>query len=696
MAPPPGASRPRPSTRGAATNPPGRFETLARVADPEHVDPPADPDEPPRDPRTRYLRDPSRSVVATNRSPDIGFDASVNPYRGCEHGCSYCLGPESPVLYADMGWRPLGKVRIGDELVGFDEYPVPGRVRKLRRAVVRNVWWSRRPALRLKTKNTEILTTAEHRWLEAFDHRWARTDQLFPGRLLRHLRVVEDEPFDEDYRVGYIVGLSLGDGTFRYRPGQRSDKLGNLQAYWRVALIDQEPLERLVEYTRLAGLRCHLRPFDPGAKTRKPMWKVETRALDALRVIHGLLHDERDTRGYRRGFLAGFFDAEGHNGTSLRMSQLDLGPLERVQKYAFSLGFDFELEKQSDRASSLRLVGSIADRLRFFSVCRPAIRRKMDAVFGRRLRIDPDPIEAIEPAGEADVVDIETSTGTFFAAGLATHNCYARPTHEYLGYSAGLDFETKILVKEGAPALLRKALASPRWRPQVVALSGVTDPYQPAERRLGITRRCLEVLLAFRNPVAIVTKSAHVARDRDLLAELARFDAVSVLVSVTTLDPDLQRAMEPRASRPAKRLAAIARLAEAGVPVGVMVAPVVPGLTEHEIPAIVKAAAAAGAGHAATILLRLPHGVKALFEDWLARHVPERRAKVLNRMKALHGGRLYDARYGHRQRGAGAFAEQLHDLFRLSCRRAGLHEEGPSLSAAHFRRPADAQLDLFA
>jgi DNA repair photolyase len=187
--------------------------------------------------------------------------------------------------------------------------------------------------------------------------------------------------------------------------------------------------------------------------------------------------------------------------------------------------------------------------------------------------------------------------------------CYARPTHEHLGLSAGLDFETKILVKEDAPALLRRELASPRWRPQVIGLSGVTDPYQPAERRLRLTRGCLEGLAEFRNPVVVVTKNHLVTRDADLLAELAAHRAAAVFLSVTTLDGDLARVMEPRASQPAGRLAAVAELARAGVPVGVLVAPVIPGLTDHELPAILAAAARAGARHAGYVLLRLPHGV---------------------------------------------------------------------------------------
>ena len=213
------------------------------------------------------------------------------------------------------------------------------------------------------------------------------------------------------------------------------------------------------------------------------MWKIETRALRNLAILYDLLHKEPDSRSYRRGFIAGFFDAEGHNGTSLRVSQKALDVLERVRSYARGLGFEMRMEPRDRGTSSLRLVGSIADRIRLFCVCRPALNRKTAAVFGKQLSIDPEPIEAIEPGPSTDVVDIQTSTGTFYAAGLATHNCYARPTHEYLGFSAGLDFETRILVKQDAPELLRKALSSPRWTPRTVAMSGVTDAYQPAEHR---------------------------------------------------------------------------------------------------------------------------------------------------------------------------------------------------------------------
>src|SRR5439155_1166014 len=253
-----------------------------------------------------------------------------------------------------------------------------------------------------------------HRWLQARDFRWSETRQLAAGCRLRYAPVVVED-FDDDYRIGYLAGMTLGDGTFRYQPGWRSDRLGYPAAYWRVALADQEPLLRLVEFLARFKVEASVRRFNAGASARRLMEAVQVRSLARLAIIHALITLERDSRSYRRGFLGGFFDAEGYNGDSLRLSQVDVSVLERVQRYG-----------------------------------------------------------------------------------------------------AGLGFERRIMVKEDAPALLRQALAAPRWEPQVVALSGNTDCYQPLERRLGITRRCLEVFAEFRNPVSAITKSALVARDADL------------------------------------------------------------------------------------------------------------------------------------------------------------------------------------
>jgi len=273
--------------------------------------------------------------------------------------------------------------------------------------------------------------------------------------------------------------------------------------------------------------------------------------------------------------------------------------------------------------------------------------------------------------------------------------CFARPNHEYLGFSAGLDFESKILVKENAPDLLRRELLSPKWVPQVIAISGVTDAYQPVERRLQLTRRCLEVLVEFQNPVVIITKNELVTRDIDLLGKLAGLDGVLVFISVTSLDSELARELEPRASQPGRRLAAIEALSRAGIPTGALIAPVIPGLTDHEMPAIISAVAAGGAVAAGYVPLRLPYGVASLFDEWLTLHRPLQKEKILNRIRDIRGGRLNDPNFGTRLHGSGPYAEHISELFEVCCRKAGLNSSRPILSAKAFRRPGPSQMRLF-
>ena len=305
-----------------------------------------------------------------------------------------------------------------------------------------------------------------------------------------------------------------------------------------------------------------------------------------------------------------------------------------------------------------------------------------------------DPTRTIIATNDSPDIGFEASINPYRGCEHGCIYCYARPTHEYLGMSAGLDFETRILVKEDAPTLLWEELNAKKWQPKLLAISGVTDPYQPIEKRLGITRGCLAVLADFRNPVAVITKNHLVTRDADLLADLAKDNAARVFVSITTLDPSLQRTMEPRTSTPELRLDAIATLAAAGVPVGVMVAPVIPALTDHEMPAILAAARKAGARWAGYVALRLPWAVAPLFEQWLTEHFPDRKEKVLNRVRELRDGKLYDAKWGVRGRGTGIFADQMEALFDVSCRKAGLNESREELSVEHFRRRL-AQSSLF-
>jgi DNA repair photolyase len=277
--------------------------------------------------------------------------------------------------------------------------------------------------------------------------------------------------------------------------------------------------------------------------------------------------------------------------------------------------------------------------------------------------------------------------------------CFARPTHAWLGLSPGLDFETKLFAKPDAAELLRAELANPRYRPATLALGTATDPYQPVERRLEITRALLAVLLETRHPVAIVTKSPLVTRDLDLLAAMAKMGVVRVLLSLTTLDGELARRLEPRAAAPQRRLAAIAALAQAGVPVGVLAAPMIPALNDAELERILEAAAGVGARTAGYVLLRLPLEIKELFEEWLEAHYPERKARVLKLVRETRGGKLYESGWGLRMRGRGVYAELLEKRFRAACRRSGLERGEWALDESRFRRPAPAadpaQMSLF-
>lgn len=267
--------------------------------------------------------------------------------------------------------------------------------------------------------------------------------------------------------------------------------------------------------------------------------------------------------------------------------------------------------------------------------------------------------------------------------------CYARPTHEYLGYSAGLDFESKIFVKEEAPKLLREALMKKSWKPETIAMSGVTDCYQPLERKMELTRGCLQVLAEFRNPTSMITKNSLVLRDLDIFQEMITYDGILIFISVTTLNADLARVLEPRTSHPQARLKAIETLAKAGVPVGVNVAPCIPGLTDHEMPMILKAASEAGAWFAGYTPLRLPSSVSPLFEEWLEVHQPLKKEKVLNSVRDIRGGKLNDSEFGSRMRGQGPRAENMAQMFDLYTRKYKLNVKEFELSTAHFRRPGD-------
>lgn len=276
--------------------------------------------------------------------------------------------------------------------------------------------------------------------------------------------------------------------------------------------------------------------------------------------------------------------------------------------------------------------------------------------------------------------------------------CFARPSHEYLGLSAGLNFETKLFAKENSAELLRAAFSRRKYSPALITLGTNTDVYQPAEKKLGLTRGLLQVFEEHQHPVSIITKSALILRDVDILARLARNNLVSVNISVTTLDNELSRTLEPRASAPGRRLMAIRQLTEAGVPVRALVAPIIPVITDFQLEAIIKAVAEAGARSAGYVLLRLPHEVEGLFKEWLEAHHPLKLKHVLARLADMGGGSVYNSTFGQRMKGTGPFADLLQNRFRLACRRNGLADSPTELRTDLFSVPSPAratQLDLF-
>jgi DNA repair photolyase len=687
--------------RGAAGDPKNRFERIEAELDLGEPD-----EEPGRE--TVFLRDTSRSIIARNSSSDIGFDASINPYRGCEHGCVYCLSGDTSVLMADGGTRRLEDLRIGDELYGTARR---GWYRRYVKTRVLAHWSVNKPAYRITLEDgTALIAGGDHRfltergWKFVTRAEWGKDQRPYlttNNKLMGTGAFAQPSPETLDYKRGYLCGLARGDGLLASYEYEREARAHGNVYQFRLALIDGDALRRAARYLLDFEVTTHDFVFQKAVAGRKNIEAIRTHAREHVELVERIVAWPLvSSVDWCKGFLAGIFDAEGsYGGGILRISNTDPTIVEYTTGCLKRLDFDFAIEDVSkNRARPIKVVrirGGLKEHLRFFHTVGTAISRKRN-IEGQAVKSSANlRVASIEPLGVKSLFDITTGTGDFIANGVVSHNCYARPTHEYLGFSAGLDFESKILVKEAAPELLRGQLSSPRWSPQVLSISGVTDAYQPIERRLELTRRCLEVLAEFRNPVAVVTKNHLVTRDIDLLSQLSRHDAAVVAISLTTLDDDLRRVMEPRTSQPTRRLAAIEALARAGIPVGVMTAPIIPGLNDHELPALISAAAEAGAGFAAYTPVRLPYAVGPLFEDWLSRHFPDRKQKVLNHIRSMRGGRLNDPNFGSRMRGEGVFAEHIARLFEISCSRAGIERSRfPKLSTAAFRRSGETQPSL--
>jgi len=507
---------------------------------------------------------------------------------------------------------------------------------------------------------------------------------------------------DREYQQGYVCGIIRGDGllaSYNYDGRRRARETLH---QFRLALIDTEALQRAQTYLSTFEVPTKQFVFQRAKAGYHPMYAIRAQVrLHVARVEHLIQWPIAATPSWRKGFLAGIFDAEGsYSRGILRLYNTNPDIIDAITDTFRRFGFDYAIEiRPGDNkpVSVVRLRGGIVEHLRFFLTVNPAITRKMD-IAGQAIKNQARlRVTAIEPLGlSVPMFDMTTGTGDFIANGVVSHNCYARPTHEYFGLGAGTDFERKIFVKPRAPQLLEEAFRHPSWKGERVMFSGVTDCYQPLEAAWKLTQGCLEICLKYRNPVSIVTKSLLVRRDVDVLQALASEADCSVSLSIPFLDERITRIIEPGAPTIRKRFETMRLLAEAGIPVGIGVAPIIPGLNDPDIPGLLKEAKRCGAQFAFKTLLRLPGSVKAVFFHRLKEQLPLVGEKIEHRIREVRGGRLYDSRFGHRHHGEGEYWDLVEQTWEVWTHRLGFNqeEEDEEPEVSTFRRPPDCAPQL--
>ena len=684
--------------RGALSNPAGRFERQAL----EEVDDGWYVEEQQGSIATTLEPDRARAIISRNESPDIPFEYSINPYRGCEHGCIYCVSGDTPILLGDGSTRPIAELRIGDTIYGTVRQ---GWYRRYVKTQVLAHWSVIKPAYRIVLDDgTTLIAGGDHRFLT--ERGWKFVTGTEQGRARRpHLTTgnklmgtgafAAAQEKDADYRSGYLCGLIRGDGLLGEYSYFRCGRGQSVQYQFRLALCDMQARERAQDWLQRASIETERFAFSVASASRRPMQAIRTHARRKVeRVREVIAWPASASRSWRAGFLAGIFDAEGsYSDGILRISNTNPEIIGRIGESLRTFGFKFCIERVPHEARKpieiVRVLGGLREHLQFFHSVDPAISRKRDIAQQSLKSESRLGIASIEPLGRAmRLYDITTGTEDFIANGVVSHNCYARPSHAYLGLSAGIDFETRLFYKADAGKVLEDELARPGYVCKPITVGANTDPYQPVEREMQVTRAVLEVLARTRHPVSIISKSALILRDLDLLTDLARDDLVSVAISITTLCAETKRSLEPRTASPQARLRAVRELNAAGVPTGVMVAPVIPAITDHEMEAILEAAAMVGARWAGYILVRLPYEVKDLFRDWLIEHFPDRAAHVMSLIRDMRGGRDNDPRFGTRMSGTGPVAELLRNRFKIACQRLNLNSGSREMpQQTHLFRP---------
>ncbi len=653
-----------------------------------------------------------KSIIARNESPDIPFTQSINPYAGCEHGCVYCVSGDTRILMADGRARPMAEIRPGDVVYGTTR---KGWLRQYVKSTVLAHWSVIKPAYRITLEDgTSLVAGPDHRFLTERGWKYVKGAMAGPqqrpylttgNKLMGVGAFGSSVPQQGDYFRGYLTGMIRGDGLLAYYHYERAGRTHGDQYHFRLALCDAEGLERTRNYLQNIGIETHEFVFQRAIAGRRSLNAIRSYSRPSVERIRELVAWPVDPpRSWSAGFLAGIFDAEGsYSRGVLRISNTEPDIVEWLSRCLRVFGFRFVVEQvvrpPLKPIQVVRVTGGLREHLRFFHCVDPAIRRKCN-IEGQSVKSEARlGVINIEPYSRGmRLYDMTTTTEDFIANGVVSHNCYARPSHAYRNLSPGIDFETRLFAKVNAAERLREELSRPGYRCEVISLGANTDPYQPIEREHRITRGILEVCAEFNQPVGIVTKNAMVERDLDILAPMAKKNLAAVYISCNNLDQELARRLEPRCSAPTRRLQAMKKVSEAGVPVGVLVAPVIPFLTDHQVEPVLEAAWENGARQAGYVLMRLPWEVKDLFKDWLERHYPLKAKHVMSRVHEMRGGRDNDPRFGSRMKGEGELAQLLAQRFKNACSRLGFNAgaRNRGLDTTQFRAPRrDGQLSLF-
>jgi DNA repair photolyase len=579
-----------------------------------------------------------RAKSALNKVPKqsrMPFRWTINPYRGCSHACTYCQSGDTLVLMADGRTKMLAELEVGDEIYGTVR---DGVYRRYTRTRVLDIWSEFKPAYRTTLEDgTELITSADHRFLTS--RGWKHVIGAEQGPLRRaHLttnsklmgtgRGGHAPLHTREYRRGYLCGLIRGDGHIgSYTYPRRNGQPCNYHRF-PLALTDLEALQRAHSFLSDAGAETDQFEFATAAGY-KPMTAIRTQAGATVALIRDLIEcPGRATDDWCKGFLAGIFDAEGSYSDSLRIANTNAAIIDWTTWCLRRLGFDSVVEdrKLPNGMKCVRLLGGLVSQLRFLQTVGPAITRKR-SIEGRAVKTSARVgVQSIEPLGtKLQLYDITTGTGDYISNGVISHNCFARPTHTYLDFNAGRDFEREIVVKVNVPEVLRTELARPSWKGEHVALGTNTDPYQWVEGRYKLMPGIWEAFRDFANPCSVLTKSPLVLRDLPLLQQINEVAPVSANLSVPTLDEKAWRATEPHTPNPRARLEAVAELNRAGIPTGVLIAPLMPGINDapEQVEEILELATEAGATHIGGIALHLRGEVRSIFFEWLRAHRPD-------------------------------------------------------------------------